>query len=72
MPPTMPTAEGRATTPAPQGPHRVLWVAVALVAASIPVVVLALVGLPHVFRNPLVGSGSKVTHYPHLPRGIGV
>ena len=34
--------------------RRVVWVAVALAAASIPIVVLALVGLPHVFRNPLV------------------
>ena len=34
--------------------RRVFWLALALSAASIPVVVLALVGLPHVFRNPLV------------------
>lgn len=34
--------------------RRVLWGAVALILAGIPAVVLALVGLPHVFRNPLV------------------
>jgi cardiolipin synthase len=34
--------------------RRVFWMAVALTAASVPILVLALVGLPHVFRNLLV------------------
>ena len=34
--------------------RKLVWAAVILVVVSVPVLVFALVGLPHVFRNPLV------------------
>ena len=34
--------------------RRAAWAAVVVLVASVPLVVFALVGLPHVFRNPLV------------------
>ena len=34
--------------------RRVAWSAAILAVVSVPLVILALVGLPHVFRNPLV------------------
>ena len=34
--------------------RKAIWVAVLLLIASVPLVLFALVGLPHVFRNPLI------------------
>ena len=55
--------------------RRLLWLGIGIAIASVPLTLFALVGLPHVFRNPLVrniisadgGSGATAAPEPSSP-----